>query len=309
MNRTKRRTRNPNKFLKNHTNKALLAYKDNIVQLPHTKISYKPRICGPRKKDGVNQFTCYTNDMLEKLKEMWNNKHPDNPIRTTIPIEIWKDYQMRIGELCDNEECWMKNNNLNNIIFAPPKPKYENKSEWLSNVDIANVLKQYEKLYHCFEFLGPTPIDYDSRRGSEFVCNKIANFQLKKYIEEQKTKIGFVFNLDKHTQGGSHWVCLFVNIKQKYIFYFDSVGNKMPSYIKKLVDKIIQQGSELSPPLHFRVEINKLQHQRKNNECGVYCLFVITTLLQDTKSVYDLKKERYPDDDIYQLRSVFFQNG
>ena len=118
-----------------------------------------------------------------------------------------------------------------------------------------------------------------------------------------------IFNLDKHTQGGSHWVCLFINIKQRYIFYFDSVGNKMPSQIKKLVDKIVKQGSEMSLPIHFRVEVNKIQHQRKNNECGVYCLFVITTLLQDSKNVYELRSERYPDNDIYQLRSVFFQNG
>jgi hypothetical protein len=242
---------------------------------------------------------------------MWNKKHPDNPIHTTIPIEIWKEYQMKIGRICDNEECWITNNTTvnNNGLFAPPKPTYENKNEWLSNIDIANVLKQYESLYYCFEFLGPTPIDYDSKHESGFVCNKIVNFKLKKYIDERKSKIGIVFNLDKHTQGGSHWVCLFINLKQKYIFYFDSIGNKMPPQIKKLVDKIVTQGNELSPPIQFRVEINKLQHQRKNNECGVYCLFVITTLLQDTKNIYELKKERYPDEDIYELRSIFFQNG
>jgi hypothetical protein len=299
MNRTRRKTYKPNK--------ALDAYKDNIIQLPQTNVSYKKRVCGPRKKGDVNYFTCYTNDILEKIREMWNKKHPEDLINTTVPVEIWKEYQKKIGELCDNEECWLSDNSNNQ--FAPPKPKYENKNEWLSNVDIANVLKQYEKLYYCFEFLGPTPIDYNSRYGSGFVCNKIANFQLKTYTQDNKTKIGIVFNLDKHTQSGSHWVCLFINIKQRYIFYFDSVGNKMPLQIKKLVDKIVKQGSEMSPPIHFRVEVNKIQHQRKNNECGVYCLFVITTLLQDTKNVYDLRSERYPDNDIYQLRSVFFQNG
>ena len=308
MNQTKKKFHKPNKKIKSHINRALLAYKDNIVQLPYTGISYKKRICAPRKKGDVNSFSCYTNDMLEKIKEMWNKKHPDNPIHTTIPMKIWKEYQKKIGELCDNEECWINNNNNNNL-FAPPKPTYEDKNEWLSNIDIANVLKQYEKLYYCFYFLGPTPIDYDSKQGSGFVCNKIANFNLKKYIDERKSKIGIVFNLDKHTQGGSHWVCLFINIKQKYIFYFDSIGNKMPTQIKKLVDRIVKQGNELSPPIHFHVEVNKLQHQRKNNECGVYCLFVITTLLQDTKNIYELKKERYPDEDIYELRSVFFQNG
>ena len=299
MKRTRRKNRKQNN--------ALMAYKDNIVQLPHTQISYKKRICGPRKKGDVNNFTCYTNQMLEKIRDMWNKKHPDNLINTNIPHEIWKEYQKKIGDKCDNEECWMSDNNNN--AFAPPKPKYDDKNEWLSNIDIANVLKQYEKLYHCFEFLGPTPIDYNTRYGGGFVCNKIANFQLKKYIQDQKSKIGIVFNLDKHTQNGSHWVCLFINIKQRYIFYFDSTGSKIPSRIKKLVDTIVKQGRELSDPIQFRVEINKIQHQRKNNECGVYCLFVITTLLQDSKNVYELKSERYPDEDIYELRGVFFQNG
>jgi hypothetical protein len=71
-------------------NKALLAYTDNIVQLPRTRISYKNRVCGPRKKGDVNHFTCYTNDMLEKIRDMWNKKHPDDIIHTTAPIEIWR---------------------------------------------------------------------------------------------------------------------------------------------------------------------------------------------------------------------------
>lgn len=301
MKRTKKR---PYKI--NMTNKALIAFKDNIVHFPNTRISYKNKVCAPRKLKDVNNYSCYTNEMLKKLKDIWNNKHSDNPIHTNIPVDIWKEYQEKIGTLCDTEECWL--NKPINAFFAPPKPEYEDANEWLSNIDIANVLKQYESVYHCFEFLGPTPIDYDTSYEGGFVCNKIAKFQLSKYIQEGKTKIGFVFNLDKHTQGGSHWVCLFVNIKHKFIYYFDSVANKMPSQIKKLVDRIVSQGYGLSPSIQFHLEINKTQHQRKNNECGVYCLFVITTLLQDTKTLTDFKRENYPDDDIYQLRNVFFQN-
>jgi hypothetical protein len=300
MKRTKKR---PYKI--NTSNRALIAFKDNIVHFPHTRFSYKNKICAPRKRKDVNNYSCYTNEMLKKLKDIWNQKHSDNPIVTNVPVDIWKEYQEKIGSLCDTEECWL--DKPINTFFAPPKPNYDDKNEWLSNIDIANVLKQYETVYHCFEFLGPTPIDYDTSYQNGFVCNKIAKFQLSKYIQEGKTKIGFVFNLDKHTQGGSHWVCLFVNIKHKFIYYFDSVGNKMHSQIKKLVDRIISQGYGLSPSIQFHLEINKTQHQRKNNECGVYCLFVITTLLQDTKNLTDFKREKYPDDDIYQLRSIFFQ--
>ena len=30
-------------------------------------------------------------------------------------------------------------------------------------MDILDVMKQYEKAYKCFEFMGPTPIDFDTK--------------------------------------------------------------------------------------------------------------------------------------------------
>ena len=293
---------------------ALLAYKKYEVKIPRTNISYKKRMCGPRNKMDVNGFSCYTNNILYRLKEIWNKNHPTNKIHTNEPLKIWKEYQYNIGGLCDNEECWLKKVEQNrelksqNNVFATPKPKYEDKNEWLSNIDIADVLKKYEKVYHCFEFLGPTPIDYDTKYNSGgFVCNKIANFNLNDFISRGKNKIGVIFNLDKHNQGGSHWVCMFINIRQRFIFYFDSVGVKPPNQVVKLINRIVEQGKRLTEPILFNVEINKIQHQKKNNECGVYCLFVVTTLLEDTKTYQDFNNERYPDDDIYELRSVFFQ--
>ena len=37
---------------------------------------------------------------------------------------------------------------------------------------------------------------------------EICNFNLNKMIKNKK-KIGFIFNLDPHTKGGSHWVSMF----------------------------------------------------------------------------------------------------
>ena len=37
-------------------------------------------------------------------------------------------------------------------------------NEWLSSVDITKVMKQYGSAYRDFEFLGPSPIDYDTHK-------------------------------------------------------------------------------------------------------------------------------------------------
>ena len=311
MNKTKRRFKKlPSE------NQALQGYSKLIIRHPKTKYSYKTKTCGARRNKDGNSFSCYTNKILIELRNKWNERHPENKIYSTVPIEIWKQYRERLQTVCNDEQCWMKqpevykSNRLREemkMSFAPEKPDYVNKNEWLSNVDIANVLKTYEKVYPCFEFLGPTPIDYDVKTDDSFVCNKIAKFDLNHFIQKGVFKIGIIFNLDTHKQSGSHWVCLFINIKQSMIYYFDSVAAKCNNQIKKLIDKIVQQGKNLQHPIHFQVEVNKTVHQRKNNECGVYCLFVITSLLEDTKTLRDFKINRFTDEDVYDLRGVFFQ--
>ena len=47
---------------------------------------------------------------------------------------------------------------------------------------------------------------------------KLCEFSLKDTMQNNKTKIGIIFNLDKHNKPGSHWVAMFINTKkEKYI--------------------------------------------------------------------------------------------
>jgi len=105
--------------------------------------------------------------------------------------------------------------------FAPESPKEwkKNPNEWLSSIDILEVMNQYEKKYKCFEFLGPSPIDYDTHQlYGQCVWDELCHFKLAEQIKNGKTKIGIIFNLDPHYKGGSHWVSLFINIKKATIF-------------------------------------------------------------------------------------------
>jgi hypothetical protein len=194
--------------------------------------------------------------------------------------------------------------------FAPLSPKEwkKNPNEWLSSVDILNVMKLYEKAYKCFEFLGPSPIDYDSKQlYGECVWNELCNFDLMQQIKTGKTKIGVIFNLDPHYLGGSHWVSLFINIKKKTIFYFDSAGEKIPKRIMNFVEKVVEQGKTMTPRIDFTFDQNyPVEHQYGNTECGVYSIFFIVHMLEDKITSHYLKTHILKDEYMQKFRKVYF---
>jgi hypothetical protein len=185
------------------------------------------------------------------------------------------------------------------------------------------VMKQYEDTYRNFEFIGPSPIDFDKKIPEYMghcVESEICNLSLSKMLENKKTKIGIIFNLDKHDEPGSHWVSLFIDLeKTPFLFYFDSTGQDIPYEINVLKDRIIKQGKKLKNPIHFKFYKNyKTVHQMGNSECGMYSLFFIITMLtsetefdknMSLKDKIDLfKKKRIPDKYVEKYRNIYFNN-
>ena len=80
-------------------------------------------------------------------------------------------------------------------------------------------MKQYEKTYKCFEFIGPSPIDYDKHIAyGECVWEELCEFSLAKTISEGTTKIGIIFNLDPHNKPEVIGLqCLLIFLKKKFI--------------------------------------------------------------------------------------------
>ena len=98
--------------------------------------------------------------------------------------------------------------------------------------------------------------------------------------KEQKTKLGVVFNLDKHDKDGSHWVSMFIDLEDQFIFYLDSGGEKIQPEIKQLAERVMKQGLEMTPKMHIHFYENcPIEHQMGENECGMYALFFIITML------------------------------
>jgi hypothetical protein len=271
--------------------------------------------CSPTHND--KNYTCLCNESLFKLKNLWNERHPDSKITSNEPKEIWKSIQSNLKNVCNKETCWLKqqfvNGELNKELenaYAPISPEEwkKNPNEWLSSVDIIKVMKQYEDAYRCFDFIGPSPIDYDTKMlYGNYVWPELANFNLNQQLKDGKTKIGIIFNTDPHTKGGEHWISLFINIKTKLIFFYDSVGSNIPSRIKKFVNNVKEQGERMIPPIHFTFDQNyKIEHQKGDGQCGIYSIFFIIHMLQDKITPKYLKTHILTDKYMQNFRKVYF---
>jgi hypothetical protein len=275
----------------------------------------KPSTCSPAKAK-INDFSCYNDTSLLKLRELWNARHPDSKIKSKDSKEIWQALKKNMANVCNEESCWLRQNfakhdlskELQFYTFAPQAPTTwrKNKNEWLTSVDIINVMKQYEHSDPSFSFLGPSPIDFDAKQlYGECVWDELCHFNLMDYLKKNKHKIGMIFNLDEHWKDGSHWVSMFVDVKTQQICYFDSGGDDIPVEISRLKDRIIQQGKQCHIDFKFRKN-HPFEHQRYDSECGIYCLYFIESMIKNA-NFSPFKNKRIPDKEMERHRSIYFR--
>lgn len=308
------------KTVKNKRSKFKRKYKNTKHKLGGTKKHTKKINCSPKPKGKMNRYTCYTNDDLIKLKEHWNARHLDNKIDTNIPKEIHQQLKQRLKNVCNNEACWLKQKTIFGKIahevsdsFAPESPAEwkTNPNEWLSSTDIIKVMKQYEAAYKCFDFIGPTPINFNTRKlYGECVWNELCNLNLETHIKNGISKIGIIFNTDPDYKPGQHWISMFINLKEATVFFFDSTGDPPPKEVVELIDKIKHQGKRLTPKIDFKIDSNQgVEHQYGNTECGMYCLYFIVHMLEDKVTEHYMKTHILKDEYIEGFRHIFFNEA
>ena len=139
---------------------------------------YKPTLkkkrglyCSP--KNSNNKYTCFSYESLVKIAKSWNKSNRKNKINlreNNTTRKLWQAINNKLKNKYYGEWCWIQEEFVKslgdreiNSTFRPHTPKewYDNKNEWLSTLDIENVMKQYEKVYKNFKFIGPVPIDFD----------------------------------------------------------------------------------------------------------------------------------------------------
>ena len=139
--------------------------------------------------------------------------------------------------------------------FRPELPRdwINQPNKWLNTLDIEASMKQYSKAYPPFNFLSVSPIDFDEKvavyRGSskkECVDEKLCKLDILTELEQTPPKIyiGAIFNLDKHTESGSHWTSMFSSILLGESYYYDSVANYFPEEVQTLMERISIQGED-----------------------------------------------------------------
>ena len=272
--------------------------------------SFEPVTCNPAAKH--NSFSCYTTQQLTKLRDEWNQRHPDNSIEANSGKAIWESLRDKTSDVCNRESCWIRqkfaeklsSSNLLQYAFAPKSPVSweKNPNEWLTSTDITRVMRRYEDSFDSFEFIGPAPIDFDTVIDGQCVWNELCGFSIADCRRRNKRSIGIVFNTDPHYKSGSHWIALYIDIPKRTIYFFDSNGNPCPKQIRVFIDKIVRDDG-----FSFG-ENSPRRHQLTNTECGMYCLYFISTILVGQHSTEYFGRKRIPDRLVEAHRKKFFRD-
>jgi len=286
-----------------------------------SKITEKDKKCAATKKFEFG--SCISLDLLINMAKAYNkiskskielNKSMDALNPKKYKLHLLRQFYDKLK--CSDQECWMKQefikllssddrDELMRNTLRPRGP--QGKFEWLSTSHIDNVIYQYEKKYKSFKFIGALPINFYTM--PPIVPNMddiyaIRDSDFKKFINEKKTKLGMICNLDEHWQPGSHWVAVYCDLQSGEIYFFDSYGTRPDEEIKIFMRDVADFiENELGKKTIVRH--NNIRHQFKNSECGVYSINFILRLL-DGDSFGKIIKDKTPDDVINRYRDIYF---
>lgn len=247
--------------------------------------------------------SCLNKKELFILIRQYNQKFPEQPIQLSgTPGELYRELKRRLG---GREDYNMLEHNFMKPVyhkvkaaFRPPKPKSWSRrpNTWLSNFEIDDAMKLYEQEYPGYQFLGTYPVDCPMG----YQC-PLSRMSIRKLKQKGIHRVGIVFNLDYHYQGGSHWVALFSDFDGPSVEYFDSYGHEPPSMIKQFMKKIAAKLGQSTTLIY-----NDKRHQYGSSECGMYSMVYIASRLAG-KSAYDMSNKRITDREMFQLRDHFFR--
>ena len=99
-----------NNIKNNVRNSTKIKNKINGGRASKTKSKLKKINCSPKPKGEMNEFTCYTNKSLYKLRDLWNERHPDAKINSNNSKEIHSLLTKKLEKVCNTESCWLKQN-------------------------------------------------------------------------------------------------------------------------------------------------------------------------------------------------------
>ena len=299
--------------------------------------------CSPLAADTVYKKykTCFSLDALKRLAITWNTQNPTNSIkiRGSSSTRIWSDLNKKLEDKCsgnDKESCWVSTlrADSSSVIaksLRPSRPSSwdSNPSEWLSNIDIENVMFQYNELKsNGYKFLGVFAIDFAEK--DEFgrcLYEEICSLNIFNLRKKKIDYVGLITNLDKHDEPGSHWTSTFICIDPYSpnfgAYYYDSVSRPPPKEMQKFITDLKTQADIITNDLNtktrnhkqvytFRTAYNKKQDQYGNNECGMFSIYYQLNWLKyletnPTAKFEDVIAGKISDKMMNDYRSIIFR--
>ena len=318
--------------------------------------------CAPSRNNTIKATsTCMTLEELLVIAKEYNLLHKTNQIDVHNEPSVGKIHQALKTRLnCKSDQAdvciieksksFTKDKIKEAKILKPVKPKSwnENDHEWLSNLDIDKVLKQYELAYPGFKFVGAVPLDAArtpppkrntgnasaitkkpaprkmvSNTGlctEQELCVIMDEFRIN-HRPVSFNRFAIVYNLDYSHQPGSHWVSLFCDFRKgskKYgAYYFNSTGYTRRDKERGLkpipieIEKFVNKIKPQDPD--FKLEYNELVYQVGGSECGMFSLVFVILCLMYPNETYKETRARIvkskQDEWVHSFRNTLFRNN
>ena len=279
----------------------------------------------------------FTNTFLKKLVSYYNKTVLKKSEKIKKDADLYKQLNQKMKKYKAGGKYWLwpyiirtlntdpqirlDIKKFENRELLPEKPAswYKNPKSWLSNFDIQNVMVQYQKCKkYNYNFLGVFPIDFSSVNENGTCRYSSMCFVDIKKMSKKYSFIGFITNLDKHDEPGSHWTSSFIvinpELKTYGAYYYDSVGKDIPVYLNGVFNSIQSQCNQINKKQKFTIHVNKKQHQFKDTECGIFSIIFQVRWLnkhivkKNNTSFDEIVSNPYIDDEhMLKIRNTLFR--
>ena len=282
--------------------------KDELISIVKAFNNYiiNKNLCKDKTGSGLYKIGCIKRLSLITIPQPFEQENESVMEDERIKKKLWGKIYNRLKPICKYEDCWVDLDFINKIDdkrlrnklkYFTFKPKfYGNRDEWLNTKDIDAVMKQYQRKYSDFYFIGAKPCDF----------YKHVQINLKKWLSYKY--LGIIFNLDKTGDPGSHWTSLFIDNSEHKLYYFDSTGKSPNKDIRDFIFLIARVQNDRGRIKNERaptVYINNKIHQKGNTECGVYSIYFLIKKLKSPNEEF-MNNIHISDKDMKNFRKYIF---
>jgi len=269
-----------------------------------------PEQCHPSVGESRPSHGCIPVEVLKEVAkkiEIDDNLEPEK-LRSSIENKLDLKIKDKVNELSFVKALPLDEKKKKELIkkyLRPSMPEdwKSDNDKWLNSNDITYVMEQYEEAFPKFEFMGPYPIDFAApdpyKKDGTCLINEMCELRVANALKEGTESIGIVYNLDPHYKGGSHWVAVYIDLKNHKTYYFDSYAIQPPKQIATFMKWLTTQDKEM------KLFYNGNRFQKQNSECGMYSMYFILRMLAGDE-FQSFSRTKPPDSFMLDLRDWIF---